>query len=380
MREPPHFLDEAPDEELKRLFEELIRASNTIELLVGVYRVVKPALIRALNQHLAQANPLSDYPTCRLLRLLLKDEEEMVVWGTQATTALTQAPEAAKIAHDWEKHLSWFLDAAGGIAGDLPNENNIPSPCPRSDGSPYTMDSVPRRDQRFRDSLNRSAAIDEYYQDISRDADERMYALLYKRLREMDVPEWMGPILFKTQGKPWEYYQDLSRQLWDEARHAMMGEVGLYAKGVPFYRYPLDITSSLSLNKSYEPLEAHIILWGIEQNLMPKETGKRWEWEIAFAAGDELVTRFQDYDWADEVLHAQIGRKWLIPELGSRHALLSAWERLRERWDQSREALFALSKQDEWWPEFLAEVRYHHTSKVPGKSEREHNDYAREGE
>ncbi|WP_201391170.1 hypothetical protein [Ktedonobacter sp. SOSP1-85] len=120
MREPPHFLDEAPDEELKRLFEELIRASNTIELLVGVYRVVKPALIRALNQHLAQANPLSDYPTCRLLRLLLKDEEEMVVWGTQATTALTQAPEAAKIAHDWEKHLSWFLDAAGELREIFP--------------------------------------------------------------------------------------------------------------------------------------------------------------------------------------------------------------------------------------------------------------------
>ena len=51
-----------------------------------------------------------------------------------------------------------------------------------------------------------------------------------KRLREIDVPEMMAPILFKTHGKPWEYYRDMSRQLWDEARHAMMGEVGCLAR------------------------------------------------------------------------------------------------------------------------------------------------------
>ena len=29
------------------------------------------------------------------------------------------------------------------------------------------------------------------------------------------------------------------------------------------------------------------------------------------------MATFQDFDWADEVLHAQIGREWYVPEFGS---------------------------------------------------------------
>ena len=45
------------------------------------------------------------------------------------------------------------------------------------------------------------------------------------------------------------------------------------------------------------------MLYFIEQGLMPK-TGKRYEWEVGVASGDPLSATFQDYDWADEVLHA----------------------------------------------------------------------------
>ena len=45
--------------------------------------------------------------------------------------------------------------------------------------------------------------------------------------------------------------------------------------------------------------------------LMPADTGKRLEYETAKAAGDKLSAHFHDYDWADEVLHAHIGRKML---------------------------------------------------------------------
>ncbi len=364
MREPPHYLDEVPDEKLQTLFAELIRANTTVELLAGVYGVLKPAMIQALKLHLAQTNSLIDYPTCRILRFILGEEEEMMIWGSQALAALTRTPKALQAAHRWEKHIGWFLAAAGGIAGDQPALEDVLSPSSRADGATYQMDSVPQRDQRFHDPFNKSAKIDEYYQDETRDDEERVCALLYKRLREIDVPEWMGPIIFKTPGQPWDYYHDMSRQLWDEARHAMMGEVGLYSKGVPFYRYPINIKSSFSLNQEYEPLEAHLILWGIEQSLMPRETGKRWEWEIATAANDTLATHFQDYDWADEVLHAQIGRKWLLPHFGNRNAMLVAWEALMERWNTSQDTLSVLSEQKEWWQDFMADVRHQQVVEV----------------
>ncbi|HUS15377.1 MAG TPA: hypothetical protein VM536_10220 [Chloroflexia bacterium] len=357
MREPPLHLDKAPSADLAACFDEVIRARSTTELLVGIYRVVIPELARALRKHLAETNPLVDQPTCRILKFTLQEQDEMIAWGHQAIAALTQDAENARVAEAWARHVQAFLQAAGGIPGDLSVPGGLPAPEPRADGHPYTMDALPQRDARFIDPFNQSAMIDSYFSDESRDYDERVYALYYKRLREIDVPEWMAPIIYKTRGKPWEYYHDLSRQLWDEARHAMMGEVGLYHEGMPFYQYPVDIKSSVSLNSEFEPLEAHIILWGIEQSLMPRETGKHYELVVAQESGHPLAVMFQDYDWADEVLHAQIGRKWLVPELSSMEQLRATIAPLTARWEDVRDRMKGLSSQEPWWPGFLEEIR-----------------------
>jgi hypothetical protein len=57
------------------------------------------------------------------------------------------------------------------------------------------------------------------------------------------------------------------------------------------------------------------VLYFIEQGLMPK-TGKRFEWEVGLASQNPLSALFQDYDWADEVLHARVGRDWYVKEMG----------------------------------------------------------------
>jgi len=357
MREPPLHLDKVPDPRLQTWLEEVIRAENTVELLVGIYRVVKPELARSLRKHLAETNPLVDHPTCRILRISLQEEEEMIAWGEQAIAALTRSPDALRNAQEWEAHLRLLMRAAGGIAGDLPMPEDQPLPQLRSDGQRYEMKVTPRRDERFVDPFNISAKYDEYYRDESLPYDERVYALVYKRLREMDVPEWMGPILYKTTGKPWQYYVDISRQLWDEARHSMMGEIALYRDGMPFYAYPVDLKMSTVLNEEFTPLEAHVILWAIEQSLMARETGKKFEWVIAKNRGDELLANFQDYDWADEVLHTQIGRKWLPSDFESPEQMREVAESVSKRAVEHITRVVAQSKQEPWWPEFLEEAR-----------------------
>jgi len=319
--------------------------------------VAKPELARAWRKHLDETNPLADYPTCRLLQLMLHEEESMITWGEQAIAALARSASDAQLAQAWETHLRAFLCAAGGVAGDLSADTETPRPSPRSDGTPYVMDVIPQRDQRFIDPFNMSAQIDNYYRDEQRPFDERIYALMYKRLREMDVPEWMAPIIYQTKGKPWDYTVDISRQLWDEARHAMMGEVALQRDGLAFYTYPISIAGSMVSNTDFTPLEAHLILWGIEQSLMSSETGKRYERDIAQMGGDALASLFQDYDWADEVLHTQIGRKWLVSEFGSRANLQAAVQLLWERGEKSMDKLRSLSQQEEWWLTFLEDIR-----------------------
>ncbi|WP_282943158.1 hypothetical protein [Paenibacillus sp. RC67] len=357
MREPPLHLDKVPDVRLEAFFQELIRAQSTLELVVGLYRVAKPELLRAVRKHLCETNSLVDHPTCRVLKMIAAEQEEMMAWGESAIQALIQTDEDEARSTEWQKHLESFLQEAGGISGESKRPEDAPQKTPRSDGSRYVMKLEPSRDDRFIDPYNAAAKIDEYYVDDSLLADERTYALIYKRLREMDVPEWMGPIIYQTEGKPWEYYQDLSRQLWDEARHAMLGEVGLYQDGVEFYKYPIEYRTSMALNCCFKPLEAHVILWYIEQGLMPRKTGKQLEWAIAKQSDNELAKTFQDYDWADEVLHAQIGRRWLVPEFESLEKLTQFGESLMERNWAEKAKLDSRSAQSQWWPQFLAEIR-----------------------
>ena len=357
MREPPLQLDDVPDARLEAALEELLRADDTVELLAGIHGVVRPALAAALEAHVEVLNPLFDHPTYRLLRTLAREQAEMVEWGAGALRALTAAPEAAARASAFADRIERYLAAAAGLSGeDEIDDGDGELPAPRWDGSAYVMDATPRRDARFVDPLNGTLDRDAVYFDATRPADERIYALAYGRLGEMDVPEWMAPIVFKTRGKPWDYYRDMSRQLWDETRHAMMGEVALVAAGVPFYAYPIDMTTSITLNRDFTPLEAHVLLWYIEQGLMRRETGKRFEWEIARLDGDPFLVALQDYDWADEVLHAQIGRRWLESELDA-PARKQLGAQLMERWDPLRAELHDGSSQAEWWPEFIAQVR-----------------------
>jgi hypothetical protein len=175
--------------------------------------------------------------------------------------------------------------------------------------------------------------------------------MLFKRLREIDVPEMMASIIVETKGKPWEYYLAMSRQLWDEARHAMMGEVGFAALGVDWTEARITHNWSLRLNTECNPIERHAVLYFIEQGLMNK-TGKRYEWEVGVQSGNLLIGTFQDYDWADEVLHASIGRDWYIPQFGHWKEALDygdqCWSKILSNWQTVRDQ--GLTQHENWWP------------------------------
>ena len=321
LRHPSLRFDDSPDERLTTVMDELVEAESTVELLAGL-ELVRSDLLASIDEYLAVANPLADFPTVFLLRRVGREQADVLEWTRAALKGLSE------------------------YYGD--------EPAPWPSGA---TEMTPRRDRRFRDRFNTSAKIDRYYSDESRPADERAYALAYKRLREMDVPEWMGPILASAADRPWEYHLDLSRQLCDETRHAMMGEVVLHSHGVPHYAFPVPINAVEALNSEFDPREAHLLLWGIEQSLMPADTGKRFEFEIVRDHGDPLIATFQDFDWADEVVHVKIGRRWIASEFGQSGEAREAAAQVWKRWDAVATQLEARSDQAEWWPTFVERMR-----------------------
>lgn len=357
MRHPVPALDRTPDPALDGFFEELVRSNGTVELLTGVYRVTLPALRDAYSAHSGRTNPLVDHPTRRMMRSVIADLDEGIAWGERALDSFLRTGEgASRKAAEWETHLRGYLNAAGGIAGDQAidagRHPTVELHPPRA-AIPFKPVFHPARDDRFSGQYNFNFPPHLVYNAPKIPADERTLALLCKRTLEMDVPEMMASFLYERADQPWSFYYDYSRQLWDEARHAMMGTVALTERGIDWKKIPLNVGFSLRLNLHATPLERQILLYAIEQSLMPGETGKRFEYETAKEAGEELSAHFHDYDWADEVLHARIGRRALAREGISQQDALERAKEIHERtWSalaqyESREA------QLDWWPEFV---------------------------
>ena len=358
MREPPLGLEAVPDPNLEILFDEILASPTTDELLIGVYEVVVPELRRALEDHVRHTNPLADAPSVRVCRFAALELKDVFHFGVEALAAITPAIKSDATT-EWVKLLHGCLAAAGGFGGAEEPPSGKPSER-RFSAKPYAYNPVPRRDERFADPYNMGVNAEAFLYDPSMPADAKVLMLLYKRLREIDVPEMMASIIHQTRGKPWEYYRAMTRQLWDEARHAMMGEVGFASAGIDWPRFvPVNFNWSLALNTQLGPKQRHAVLYFIEQGLMPK-TGKRYEWEVATASSDPLMATFQDYDWADEVLHSRIGREWYVDgEFGGRQKEASAygdacWNKVFLDW-QSYKAK-GLTAHRNWWPDLYREA------------------------
>jgi hypothetical protein len=350
MREPPLGLDKIPAAALQRLLDEVICAPTTAELLLGVYGVVLPAIIDSCEQLQSEAHPLADAPSVRVAKLIAFELQEVVEYGKQAIECLVD-DDKRRETQAWIDHLSACLASAGGLDGTRPKAGEVPAPWHSK--QPFQYDKEPRRDERFSDPYNAGVNPEAFLYDQQFSPQDKTLMMYYKRIREIDVPEMMASILVELgDQEPWEFHMEMSRQLWDEARHAMMGEVGFVAQGIDWQTIPINFTWSRNLNLQLDARQRHGVLFFIEQGLMPRD-GKRYEWEVASESGDPLSALFQDFDWADEVLHAQIGRRWYVPKFQSLNEALAygdkCWSRVLSHWRDYKDQ--GLTEHRNWWPE-----------------------------
>lgn len=352
MRSPAPRMDVSPDPAIDCFFDELLAATTTTEKIIGLYGVVRPALLAAYQRHADDVNPVIDHPTWRMLRHILLDEEDQARWGAAAVAAVMA--ENASAASAWRTHLDAYLQAMGGIRG----EDASPADLPPSRQTPdWQPDFFPQRDARFTQRWN---FVNPQRQVSLNDAvplDERTIALMCRRIVEMDVPEYMTRIIATQEGQPWGYYVAMTRQLWDEVRHAMLGTIYFESRGVDWKRL-IAIHPGMAIRLgTLSTTDTHTVLYAIEQNLMPADTGKKLEYEISKNAADPLAMTIQDYDWADEVLHVHIGRQWLLPQLEvpPKDAVKRGWE-LRATTADVLDAYADRGEQRNWWPEFVQAV------------------------
>ena len=351
MREPPLGLEVVPHSALELACDEVLCAPTTEERLYGLYAVLLPALDGAIGKYLVETNRLADAPSVRILRFAQLELADMRAFGEQALATI----DASQISKIWVQLLDQSLANAGGLSG---RDSKIVHELTRQySAQPFQYDRIPRRDDRFQDPFNAGVNPEAFLYDPEFSPRDKTLMMFYKRLREIDVPEMMASILVEMSDKPWGFTRDMTRQLWDEARHAMLGEVGFHQAGIDWTQIPISFLWSYNLNTQLTPQERHAVLFFIEQGLMPK-TGKRYEWEVGKASGNPLAALIQDFDWADEVLHAQIGREWYVKDFGDLNKAMAygdqCWSKVMSHWREYREK--GLTEHRNWWPEIYLQA------------------------
>ena len=302
LRVPRKRAYEGPDKSLELVFDEAMCCRTTVELLASLVKVFKPALLEAYRKYLVETNGLADYSSVRMLKGIIAEEVEAFELLNAAYSNTVNTFEKEAEAEAWVKALRDLLSSAGGVDGTLKKRPEAVTPIRAK--SPYVISRKMTRDDSF-------PRVWDFVHVENERVSERLAQMICTRLGEVTVAEALTGVLWETKGQPWDFYVSISRHLWDEMRHSLFGEAAIEDLFENRAALPLrDFEVAYLFEMT--PLELYATLGHVEASLMKYPPGKREEYEFCRdSARYPLMTTFQDFDWADEVLHVQIARAQL---------------------------------------------------------------------
>jgi hypothetical protein len=295
-------LNKPSSKALEIFFDEAEYLPGAYPYLAVLVRLIVPEIIRAYKAYLEAANDLADYPSVRLLRSNLLETEIHLELLQLAMSDLAASEDEFQEAQIWIDQLTAYLAANGGL--DSTQTPGSPQKR-RASQEPFHIPHEIRRDQSFKRVWDFEKPPMEHVQD-------HLNYMMGIRLSEINVAEGLAIVLCETPDMPWSFYADISRHLWDETRHSLFGEAAIEATYGQRSALPMrDYEGVFAMEAS--PLEQYAVLGlEIEGGNMRYPPGKRLEWEFCRdQAQHALMATFQDFDWADEVLHVKIARREL---------------------------------------------------------------------
>ena len=292
-----HFHAIPPSDGIVRIIEKVWKAEGDAGRMVGLYRVLKPALIAAYREHLALAEIPADEPTAYILRHIADEERDHCAWAERVIARLgADAGSAA-----WSGELIRALGEEGGIAA----KGGARAQYSFTKVHAYSL--LPARDSRW-DVITNPAAFTE--KNWSFDTQEGKQHLLHDLLNsEFITVERMGRILADFPGIPWQMKLDMARQAWDESRHAEIvqrrleelgGRVGMFKTSC--WGWEQDVNRP-------DPLER----LALSNMTFESESCKHLrDWiRKAKETHDERSVQLLEFLLADEVNHVLYGVHWI---------------------------------------------------------------------
>ncbi len=303
LRYPSRFLEEGSDAPLIRVADAGIDAPDSDAFLAGLATALLPDLAQRLRDFLAATDELDDGPTVRIVRQALGDVEE-------------QAQALHPGARPGAGTVEWVQRLGNGLV-------TLEPPA----GTPFRLAEQPARDDAY-------LASSFYWPDTIvpgypyGEGVALQVRSAVSHLNEVWAVDTAGAILHALAPElGWEWIRDAGRWTYDEARHMLMGKRRLEAWGLPPERIPLG-------GYIYEACAGQDPLYrlGMLGYFETKNIGRKRERAAVFhAMGDTTSETDMEFDWADETLHAEYGRRWLKDLLEQRGEDPESWPTVLER-------------------------------------------------
>jgi hypothetical protein len=259
---------------------------------------VPTTLVGAIDSYLADNEGVYDLPS---VDLLVADRDEL---NAQIAWARTAFPEANANGSNLDEG---FIDTIKGLSSDLTEilrshktHGSAAIKSGRRIGVlPFADATLPMGFRHLEfgpEPLSKSPNYEER---------ARYHAINF--LQEVQAADSCASILFESPDMPWDFLFDLSRHMWDEARHAMFGETKLADFGITAQAAGLS-TKAYATRQTLTPLDRYAALSTQEADAFP---GKHVGLKDAIAHNDTLSAKAWSYDIADETQHLRFGTRWI---------------------------------------------------------------------
>ncbi|MSU23261.1 MAG: DUF455 family protein [Opitutus sp.] len=312
----------------RELLDAVCHARGVAELLRGGVIAVSRALLDGIDAYLADNARIYDQPTVPLLAASRDELAAQVKWAEAALAEL-----AAQTGEGPAVDFVARIDAlAAGLAAELREApiNRGGGMCPRR-----RVGTLPWADATLPVGFRHlEFGPEPVPRDSTYEQRARYHAVNF--LQEVQAADSCASILFESPDMPWDYFFDLGRQMWDEARHAVFGETKLAEFGLTAAQAGLS-TKAYAMRQTLAPLDRYAALSTQEADAFP---GKHQGLKDALAHHDATSATGWSYDIADETQHVRFGAKW-IPVMIEKTGESRGVEQVRADAENWRASVFA---------------------------------------
>jgi uncharacterized protein DUF455 len=275
----------APGDDLTSLLDRMNAASTPDDYLRLAYGEIKPALIRAIEIHLQNLDPVIDEPSLTLLTQIA-DRQRRHTDKVAPVTGTTPDDLGA-------------LDIRLREVRDLKVMPPLDEPA-RDEFIEVTAQGDPY--------LSEELYVNGQENHVPSEPEEQRHFFHGLMDAELCAAELMARNSHEHPEMPWDFHVDMARQTWDEVRHAKIHEIlmrqelgckwGDYAIGFDYFKsiYAYDLLGRLALFNGTS-----------EQRAMWRHSHRR---KVLLEQGQEIVAMVFDYLLADEVPHVHNGVRW----------------------------------------------------------------------